>query len=28
MGKKGLSKINTESKMTNWIKKKLNKWEQ
>ena len=25
MGKKGLNKINTESKMTNWIKKKLNK---
>ena len=25
IGKKGLKKLNTESKLTDWIKKKLNK---
>jgi len=25
MGKKGLKKLNTDSKLTDWVKKKLNK---
>jgi hypothetical protein len=26
VGKKGLKSLNTESKLTDWVKKKLNKW--
>jgi len=26
LGKKGLKNLNTDSKLTDWVKKKLNKW--